>query len=84
MTTFFNVLVRTILYFKNLSAGIYRFKVNIGNTRAICNLFKVNNKDTRMIPMTSSVFLTLNRLNTLLWSFHSFVDFEQLNDSWDV
>ena len=33
-------------------AGIYLFKVNIGNTRTKClNLFKVNNKETRATPV---------------------------------
>ena len=48
-----------------LPAVICWFKVNNGNTQAMCtNLFKVNNKDTR------TTLLSLEIFHILFWYFH--------------
>ena len=50
-------------------ANVYRFKVNIKNTRKTCQIcFKVNNKKTRTTLLTSA----------------SIIDFEQVKIIWKI
>ena len=42
---------------KHKPAGIYLLQVNNRNTRTRCDMFKVNNKDTRATPVASFWYL---------------------------
>ena len=76
------------LYFLNLKdfispfqppVGIYLLKGNNKNTRTRCEIFKINNKDTRTTPGVAlvSLLLTLNIFHTLFQCF--IVNFEKVN-----
>ena len=51
--------------------GIYMFKINIGNTRTVWNLFKIHNKDTNLWSDFTHFCGAAN------------VDFEQVNTSFE-
>ena len=66
--------------------NIYLFKVNSRNNRKkVWNEFAVNNNNTRTTSMTFSGVFIVNFKHILhLFSGVSFVDFEQVNVSWEV
>ena len=66
--------------------NIYLFKVNSRNNRKkVWNEFEVNNNNTRTTSMTFSGVFIVNFKHILhLFSSVSFVDFEQVNVSWEV
>ena len=62
----------------------YMFKVNNRNTRTkVWNIFKVNNKDTKMMPRRFGVFIVNFEHISHLCSSVSIVNFEEVNTGWD-
>ena len=71
---------------KNNPAGNYMFKVINRNTRKRCEICsKVKNKITRTTPMASSGVFIVNfeHISHLVLRF-LFVNFEQVNASWET
>ena len=56
-------------FFDQFPAGIYLFKVNIGNTKTAC---EIRSKLTIKTPyvVLLSLLLTLNRFHAMSWCFH--------------
>ena len=76
----------SILYtLSHYPASIYLLKVDNRSTRTkVWNMFKVNNKDSKMMPLTS-IWCLYRWLWTYLplCSSISIVNFEQVNAGWD-
>ena len=63
-----NGLKKTLWGSRNFPAGIYLFKVNNGNIRRMCDIFKVNIKEIRTMSVTSfwSLDCSLENKNKLI------------------